>query len=357
MAVDAAAATGSLRTLGTSATSACAGNDSRLTNSRTPTAHATSHKSGGADLIKLDELAAPTDITTLNASTSAHGLLSKLPGTTTTFLRGDGTFTTPTATPSAHATSHNTGGSDPITALAGTVITTGTVADARLSANVALEDVANVFTQKQSFTLAGGAAEINNASPILVLHESDGVANQRRFHIALGGDVLIIDPKNDGGGGTGVSGLSLSRLGDVRIGNDVYEKGRTVPVGHWQAITFSAANFVSDVGTWTVGSGAILQNRYALVGKTLFWSIYVSWFSGSNTITGAPTILYVQHPSATFVGPTFGVVAYGIDAGLLAELVAYPDGGGWIGFKKKNGAAFTAGTSTGFVSMMTWEIA
>jgi len=39
--------------------------------------HAARHKSGGADAIKLDELAAPTDVTTLNATTSAHGLLPK----------------------------------------------------------------------------------------------------------------------------------------------------------------------------------------------------------------------------------------------------------------------------------------
>jgi hypothetical protein len=39
LAVDAAAATGSLRTLGTTSTSACAGNDSRLSDARTPVAH------------------------------------------------------------------------------------------------------------------------------------------------------------------------------------------------------------------------------------------------------------------------------------------------------------------------------
>jgi hypothetical protein len=49
MAVDAAAATGSLRTLGTAATAACAGNDSRLSDSRTPTAHKTSHQDAGSD--------------------------------------------------------------------------------------------------------------------------------------------------------------------------------------------------------------------------------------------------------------------------------------------------------------------
>lgn len=44
-----------------------------------PDAHATSHKSGGTDAVKLDELAAPTDTTTLNVSSSAHGLAPKLP--------------------------------------------------------------------------------------------------------------------------------------------------------------------------------------------------------------------------------------------------------------------------------------
>ncbi len=61
-----------------------------------PTAHALTHKRGGSDLILLDELGWPTDNTVLNVSTSAHGLCPKLPGNTTTFLRGDGTWETPT---------------------------------------------------------------------------------------------------------------------------------------------------------------------------------------------------------------------------------------------------------------------
>ena len=63
--------------VGTTEGTVAAGNDSRFTDARTPTAHATSHKSGGTDAIKLDELAAPTDVTTLNASTTAHGLAPK----------------------------------------------------------------------------------------------------------------------------------------------------------------------------------------------------------------------------------------------------------------------------------------
>lgn len=68
--------------------------DSRLTNSRTPSAHAASHKTGGSDSIKLDELAAPTDVTTLNASTSQHGLLPKLDGSASKALLGDGSWGT-----------------------------------------------------------------------------------------------------------------------------------------------------------------------------------------------------------------------------------------------------------------------
>jgi len=96
MAIDAAAATGSLRTIGTTATAACAGNDSRLSDPRTPTAHASSHQSGGSDAIKIDDLAAGDDNTDLNASTTKHGLLKKLSNIATEFLNGAGNWATPT---------------------------------------------------------------------------------------------------------------------------------------------------------------------------------------------------------------------------------------------------------------------
>jgi hypothetical protein len=54
----------------------------------TPAAHATSHKSSGSDAIKLDELAAPMDVTTLNVSSSLHGLCPKAPAIATQFLNG-----------------------------------------------------------------------------------------------------------------------------------------------------------------------------------------------------------------------------------------------------------------------------
>jgi hypothetical protein len=49
---------------------------------------------GAADggLLRLDTISAPTDSTSLNASTDAHGLLPKLSGLTNVYLRGDGVF-------------------------------------------------------------------------------------------------------------------------------------------------------------------------------------------------------------------------------------------------------------------------
>ena len=56
-------------------------------------AHAARHASGGADAIKIDDLAAGDDNTDLNASTSKHGLMQKYPNTAQA-LGGDGSWIT-----------------------------------------------------------------------------------------------------------------------------------------------------------------------------------------------------------------------------------------------------------------------
>lgn len=57
---------------------------------------------------------------------------------------------------------------------------------------------------------------------------------------------------------------------------------------------FSAANYsAAGGGTWTVGASAIIKNRYRINGKTLFWYMYISWFSGGNTQSGfVPRMLW-----------------------------------------------------------------
>lgn len=102
LAIDAAAATGSLRTLGTSSTSAAAGNDARLSDARTPTAHATSHQDGGADELALDGsqitggTVAAARLGVMTGDTGSGGTKGAVPapgaGDATKFLRGDATF-------------------------------------------------------------------------------------------------------------------------------------------------------------------------------------------------------------------------------------------------------------------------
>lgn len=60
--------------------------------------HASRHMSAGADPIRIDELKIGTDVTTLNATVTEHGLLRRLSGTATEFFSGSGTWAVPAGT-------------------------------------------------------------------------------------------------------------------------------------------------------------------------------------------------------------------------------------------------------------------
>jgi hypothetical protein len=57
--------------------------------------HSARHESGGADAIKLDDLAAPDDNSDLNVSTTKHGLTPKLSNVATEYLSGTGVYSVP----------------------------------------------------------------------------------------------------------------------------------------------------------------------------------------------------------------------------------------------------------------------
>lgn len=87
-------------TLATSVTGVLLGNGTAISGVTIPS-DATKFLNGAATpafaLVKDSDLST-SDITTNNASTSKHGFLQKLPGGTTTFLRSDGAFATPSGT-------------------------------------------------------------------------------------------------------------------------------------------------------------------------------------------------------------------------------------------------------------------
>jgi hypothetical protein len=122
MTVDAAAVTGSLRTIGTGALQACAGNDARLSDARTPTAHHASHENGGADELSVAGLSGtladaqtplahhanheaagadrvqPVTTTTVSSSTPTPSA-DNSDRFTVTALAEDATFAAPTGSP------------------------------------------------------------------------------------------------------------------------------------------------------------------------------------------------------------------------------------------------------------------
>ena len=109
---------------GTAAGTACQGNDARLSNARTPTAHKATHKTGGTDaLTPADIGAVPTTIQVIagtglsgGGSLTENRTLAVTYGTATgTACQGNDARLSNARTPTAHKTTHKTGGTDALT--------------------------------------------------------------------------------------------------------------------------------------------------------------------------------------------------------------------------------------------------
>jgi hypothetical protein len=110
----------------------CIGNDSRLADARTPVAHKVSHQNGGTDELALDgsQITSGT-VTTTRLSTGA---------TANDVCIGNDARLSDARTPTAHKVSHQNGGSDEL-GLDGSQITAGTVTTTRLSTGATANDV------------------------------------------------------------------------------------------------------------------------------------------------------------------------------------------------------------------------
>lgn len=92
-------------------------NDSRLTDARTPTAHASTHGSTGSDPVTI----ANTQVTGLGTASTKNVAAAGDAGSTEV-VQGNDTRLTNARTPTAHAASHGSAGSDPVT-IANTQVT------------------------------------------------------------------------------------------------------------------------------------------------------------------------------------------------------------------------------------------
>jgi hypothetical protein len=287
--------------------------------------HATTHKSGGGDAIKLDELAAPTDITTLNVSTSAHGLTPKLSNDATTFLNGVGTYTAPTRTEQ-------------------TSTATGTQNDLSLSArhtllrcNNASALIVTGFSIGGNAPTAGDSVVIVNvgSSTVRVAHQDAGstTANRAVFPSARG---QII-------GSTGIIVL-------VYDGTTTRWRVQAVEPGVPIAIAYSAGDFTATGSmTWTVDSGDVTTARYLQHGSHVtLWMVLATTTTGGTTSNG---LLFTLPNGFTAANQSTQLGAYGTVAdstpysGISIWAIVIATSTTKIGFYKPDFANIALGTN------------
>jgi hypothetical protein len=93
------------------------------------------------------------------------------------------------------------------------------------------------------------------------------------------------------------------------------------PYGVWTATPFAASDYTASAGmTWTVTAPSVVFNRSMLIGKTLWWLVYIEAASLSGT---AGPQLFVKFPA-----PYTGVSKRGV--GITAQLYDTTSSRGWI---------------------------
>jgi hypothetical protein len=206
-------------------------------------------------------------------------------GTTGKLLKDASQVTVDAATGNLTTPGSMTAGGLSTTPLNASNLSSGTVADARLSSNVPLKNAANTFTQDQRF---------EKTTPVLKIVNAAATANARIFRLYNSGPQLVFDAVSDDEATQSSYPLQLDRNGDVLCYANIYEKRRTTPMGHWSDVPFNVGNFGVYGGTWTVASGNIQLNRYTLIGTTLSWSLSLS---GSSASAMSFPILYLPGPN------------------------------------------------------------
>lgn len=132
--------------------------------------------------------------------------------------------------------------------------------------------------------------------------------------------------------------------------------------GFWQDQPFVAAHYFGTAPmTWTIGAAAVVRNRYAIVGKTMFWSVYISWFSGANVLGGTPSDTinltlpgnFVAAPQVMVLAQTPGVIGIPGINGLYGSTGT----GGTFAVKKAAGGNFALTDIPGMIFTVTLEVA
>jgi len=105
--------------------------------------------------------------------------------------------------------------------------------------------------------------------------------------------------------GTGTTGTVIDNAWKTELYNQI--DALTAGLGAWVNVPYVASDFTATAGmTWTVTAGNVAFNRYTLIGKTLFWLVYIE----ASTLAGTPgPQLFIKFPPGLIGKYKRGVVA------------------------------------------------
>ena len=178
------------------------------------------------------------------------------------------------------------------TPLNATNATSGTLPDARLSANIPKLNVANTFVSEQLFTF-------NSGSGTAGIKLDDPVVSGQHYRLILHESVF----KVYGWNGTL---LSVDYNGDVRALKGFWEAGRAAGMGHWVK---------SDLVPYAWGGYMTGNLWYTLIGKTMILKVF-------GTIQGGPHGYLRINSPMTLDWQTAGDMIPGV--------ITATGGGGWV---------------------------
>jgi len=179
--------------------------------------------------------------------------------------------------------------------LNGAIITEGTIADARLSSNVALINGNNAFTGNNSFN--SGAITIQSNTTSIIYITGSGLAELRMTDSSQATDNKMIRLMNyqnlfqvwmatDSGGMQG--NLTFDRAGNLKVSGYYYEKGRTTAQGRWIDEAVGDSWFaIGGAGAGNWARGTVYVYGCSITGDSLRMQVYVSggtWYVASNQI-------------------------------------------------------------------------
>lgn len=147
-----------------------------------------------------------------------------------------------------------------------------------------------------------GIIRMNNASLSTIRGLKAGFAGQRVTIVSVGAGKVDLAHQNTNS--TAANRLinfatSASTPLAAGVGSATYEYDDTTArwrlishdQGAWITAAFSAGDFTSNTGSWTVASGDVLFIKYFLLGRMMYFSCYLQ----TTTIAGGPAALRISN--------------------------------------------------------------